>query len=69
MHHAYAFKIDFYSRAYNSSKMYRELKLRGAIVQGKQLRILPQEEIFSRINGVWNLSSDQVMRLLSLFLM
>ncbi|MPC39044.1 Bardet-Biedl syndrome 5 [Portunus trituberculatus] len=46
--------------AYNSSKMYRELKLRGAIIQSKQLRILPQEQIFSRVNGVWNLSSDQV---------
>ncbi|XP_050712924.1 Bardet-Biedl syndrome 5 protein homolog isoform X2 [Eriocheir sinensis] len=46
-------------KAYNSSKMYRELKLRGAIIQNKQLRILPQEQIFSRVNGVWNLSSDQ----------
>ncbi|KAK7063197.1 Bardet-Biedl syndrome 5 protein [Halocaridina rubra] len=46
-------------KAYNSSKMYRELKLRGAIVLNKQLRILPQEQIFSRVNGVWNLSSDQ----------
>ncbi|XP_063848231.1 Bardet-Biedl syndrome 5 protein homolog isoform X3 [Scylla paramamosain] len=46
-------------KAYNSSKMYRELKLRGAIIQSKQLRILPQEQIFSRVNGVWNLSSDQ----------
>ncbi|KAK8738625.1 hypothetical protein OTU49_003978, partial [Cherax quadricarinatus] len=46
-------------KAYTSSKMYRELKLRGAIIQNKQLRILPQEQIFSRVNGVWNLSSDQ----------
>ncbi|XP_071542201.1 BBSome complex member BBS5 isoform X3 [Panulirus ornatus] len=46
-------------KAYNSSKMYRELKLRGAFIQNKQLRILPQEQIFSRVNGVWNLSSDQ----------
>lgn len=40
--------------------MYRELKLRGAIIQSKKLRILPQEQIFSHVNGVWNLSSDQV---------
>ncbi|CAL4167474.1 unnamed protein product, partial [Meganyctiphanes norvegica] len=46
-------------KAYTSSRMYRELKLRGAIIQNKQLRILPQEQIFSRVNGVWNLSSDQ----------
>ncbi|KAK4318630.1 hypothetical protein Pmani_010377 [Petrolisthes manimaculis] len=46
-------------KAYNSSKMYRELKLRAAIIQNKQLKILPQEQIFSKVNGVWNLSSDQ----------
>ncbi|KAB7495500.1 Bardet-Biedl syndrome 5 protein [Armadillidium nasatum] len=46
-------------KAYNSSKMYRELKLRGAIIHNRQLRILPQEQIVSKINGVWNLSSDQ----------
>ena len=36
-----------------------ELKLRGAVVSNKQLRLLPEEEIVSRVNGVWNLSSDQ----------
>ncbi|KAG8188930.1 hypothetical protein JTE90_014982 [Oedothorax gibbosus] len=48
-------------KAYNSSKWYRELKLRGSVLQGggKQLRVLPQEQIYSRVNGVWNLSSDQ----------
>ena len=49
-------------RAYSSSRLYRELKLRGAIINGKELRILPQEQIYSRINGVWNLSSDQVSK-------
>ncbi|XP_037093681.1 Bardet-Biedl syndrome 5 protein homolog [Pollicipes pollicipes] len=46
-------------KAYTSSRLYRELKLRGAIVSNKQLRRLPQEEIVSRVDGVWNLSSDQ----------
>lgn len=46
-------------KAYNSSKWYRELKLRGTVVQSKQLKVLPQEQIYSKINGVWNLSSDQ----------
>eukprot|EP00095_Tigriopus_kingsejongensis_P007057 maker-scaffold146_size311726-snap-gene-2.23 protein:Tk07057 transcript:maker-scaffold146_size311726-snap-gene-2.23-mRNA-1 annotation:"hypothetical protein CAPTEDRAFT_176376" len=45
--------------AYGSSKLYRELKLRGAIVQDGQLKVLPQESIVSTIDGVWNLSSDQ----------
>lgn len=39
--------------------MYRDLKLRGAIVQDKQVMILPQEKIFSKYNGVWNLSAEQ----------
>lgn len=47
------------SRAYVSSKMYRELKLRGAIMKNKQLQLLPLEQIVTTENGVWNLSSDQ----------
>jgi len=47
-------------RAYETSKLYRELKLRGAIVDNKQLRILPQEQKYNMIDGVYNLSSDQV---------
>jgi Bardet-Biedl syndrome 5 protein len=39
--------------------LYRELKLRGALLQEKQLKMLPQETIVSTVNGVWNLSSDQ----------
>jgi len=39
--------------------MYRELKLRGAILDTKNLKLLPLEEIVSTVNGVWNLSSDQ----------
>ncbi|KAF2343572.1 Bardet-Biedl syndrome 5 protein, partial [Trinorchestia longiramus] len=46
-------------RAYASSRLYRELKLRGAVVTSKQLRLLPQEQVTSYIHGVWNLSSDQ----------
>ncbi|XP_035188065.1 Bardet-Biedl syndrome 5 protein isoform X3 [Oxyura jamaicensis] len=46
-------------RAYETSKMYRDLKLRSALIQNKQLRLLPQEQIYDKINGVWNLSSDQ----------
>lgn len=39
--------------------MYRDLKLRGAIVQDKQVVILPKEQIISRYSGVWNLSAEQ----------
>jgi hypothetical protein len=47
-------------RAYISSRAYRELKLRGAVVKDGQLRILPLEQIYNTISGIWNLSSDQV---------
>ena len=30
--------------------MYRDLKLRSALIQNKQLRLLPQEQIYDKIN-------------------
>jgi Bardet-Biedl syndrome 5 protein len=52
-------KVNNY-RAYDSSKLYREVKLRGAIMNKGQLKHLPKEQLFNKISGVWNLSSDQV---------
>jgi len=46
-------------RAYDTTKLYRDLKLRGAIIRDKQLILLPKEQIYNRVNGVWNLSADQ----------
>jgi len=46
-------------RAYESSKMYREVKLRAAIIENRQLRLLPLEQKYNEIPGVYNLSSDQ----------
>ena len=46
-------------RAYETSKLYRDLKLRGSIVKDNDLLVLPGEDIISKINGVWNLSSEQ----------
>lgn len=53
------FTLTFDFRAYNSSKLYRELRLRGAVVHNKQLKMLSLEQVFSTIHGVWNLSSNQ----------
>lgn len=47
--------FSLYQRTY----LYRDLKLRGAILQSGQLIILPQEQVFNKVDGVWNLSSDQ----------
>lgn len=46
-------------RAYETSKLYRDLKLRGSILLNGELILLPQETIYTKISGVWNLSSDQ----------
>ncbi|CAH1714619.1 Bardet-Biedl syndrome 5 protein homolog isoform X1 [Aphis gossypii] len=46
-------------KAYNSSRLYRELKLRGAILKNGRLRLLMFEKMYSAVNGVWNLSSEQ----------
>ena len=46
-------------RSYETTKLYRDLKLRCAIIQEKQLIMLPQEQVFSKYNGVWNLSAEQ----------
>ncbi|KAF8059191.1 bbs5 [Scenedesmus sp. PABB004] len=44
--------------AYDASRPYRELRLRGALLVGKELRLLPRETAYSRVNGVWNLASE-----------
>lgn len=63
VHSNKCFKCVFWRyRAYETSKMYRDLKLRAALIQNKQLRLLPQEQVYDKINGVWNLSSDQVLK-------
>lgn len=48
-------------RSYASTKLFRDLKLRSAVISshGKQLKVLESEQIYNKINGVWNLSSDQ----------
>ncbi|XP_069963407.1 BBSome complex member BBS5 [Bactrocera oleae] len=46
---------QLYLRTY----LYRDLKLRGAIILSGQLIIMPDELVYNNINGVWNLSSDQ----------
>lgn len=46
-------------RAYDTSRLYRDLKLRGAIIKSKALNLLPNEQLYNKVSGVWNLSSDQ----------
>ncbi len=54
--------IYFYFRAYTQSRLYREIKMRsGLVVSNKKLQMLQKEQICEQVNGVWNLSSDQVI--------
>ncbi|KAG2502102.1 hypothetical protein HYH03_000594 [Edaphochlamys debaryana] len=46
-------------RAYDNSRLYRDLKLRGALIVERELKLLPLEQTYSRVNGVWNLSAEQ----------
>jgi Bardet-Biedl syndrome 5 protein len=46
-------------RSYETSKLYREIKLRGAIVESKSLKLLPLEQLYEKINGTMNLCSNQ----------
>lgn len=46
-------------RAYETSKLYRDLKLRGAIIKDANLLLLPLETLYTKLDGVWNLSADQ----------
>ena len=45
-------------KEYQTTRMYREVKLRGAIFNDKNLIMLQDEEVHSKTNGVWNLSGD-----------
>ncbi|XP_050447811.1 Bardet-Biedl syndrome 5 protein homolog isoform X1 [Cataglyphis hispanica] len=46
-------------RAYVSSKVYREIKLRSGIIRENRLILLPQEKVHSSLQDVWNLSVEQ----------
>lgn len=46
-------------RAYETSKLYREPKLRGSIIKDGSLMMLPLEQLYSKYTGVMNLSADQ----------
>ncbi|KAL0240918.1 hypothetical protein GEMRC1_006154 [Eukaryota sp. GEM-RC1] len=46
-------------RAYDTSRLYRELKLRGSLFSEGRLTILPDEQLFEVVSSVWNLAADQ----------
>uniref|UniRef100_A0A1I7XAH9 Bardet-Biedl syndrome 5 n=1 Tax=Heterorhabditis bacteriophora TaxID=37862 RepID=A0A1I7XAH9_HETBA len=52
--------INSVHRAYETTKLYRELKMRGAILDDNDnLKLLPLEQLIEKVGSVWNLSTDQ----------
>lgn len=45
--------------AYESTRVYRELRVRGAVVQNGQVILLKGEQVISRNSGVTNVSKDE----------
>ena len=46
-------------RSYETTKIYRELRIRSAIIQEKLLILLPEEHVYNKYNNVINISVDQ----------
>jgi len=40
-------------RAYDTSKLYRDIKLRGSIIKDNQLIMLPDEHIFTHVRTIF----------------
>ncbi len=38
-------------RAYETSRLYRDLKLRGAIIKDKELILLPNEQVYNKVRA------------------
>ena len=47
-------------KAYETSRAYRSLRLRGAIIRpdDRSVVLLPRERVFTQLDGVWNLAND-----------
>ncbi|KAH7815039.1 putative tubulin epsilon chain [Monocercomonoides exilis] len=45
-------------RAYETSRTYRDVRLRGTVIKDDELKLLKHEKIISKVPGVWNVSSS-----------
>jgi len=54
--------IYFFScRAYDSTKLYRDLKLRGALIQNKQLKLLPLVQKITNLQYCLRWCGDSIL--------
>ena len=50
--------VQHVQRSYDATKLFRELKLRGALISNEELKLLKGEEVYNKIGGVANLSNQ-----------
>ena len=48
-------------RAFDTTRLYRELKIKGFLTQDKNLITLPQEKTINKISNVSNVCNDQTV--------
>eukprot|EP00826_Nyctotherus_ovalis_P031443 TRINITY_DN2512_c0_g1_i8.p1 TRINITY_DN2512_c0_g1~~TRINITY_DN2512_c0_g1_i8.p1 ORF type:complete len:342 (+),score=88.31 TRINITY_DN2512_c0_g1_i8:139-1164(+) len=46
-------------RSYETTKVYREIRVRSAIIQEKLLTLLPEEHVYNKYSNVYSISTDQ----------
>eukprot|EP00055_Hartaetosiga_balthica_P002922 m.5774 g.5774 ORF g.5774 m.5774 type:complete len:269 (-) comp2474_c0_seq1:275-1081(-) len=52
--------VQMILRAYDSTRQYRDLRVRSPnLITNDALTILPHEEVYDQLDGVWNLSGDK----------
>ena len=51
--------VQAVSRAYDLTRLYRDVKIRSAIVDNHELSMLDDEQVLNKFHGVWNLSDDR----------
>lgn len=51
--------VQAVSRAYDLTRLYRDVKIRSAIVENNELDMLDEEQVLNKFHGVWNLSDDR----------
>ena len=50
--------VQHVQKSYDATKLFRELKLRGALISNEELKLLKGEEVYNKIGGVANLSNQ-----------
>ena len=53
--HRLTLLVDFVFSAYDTSKLYREVRLRAALLENNSLKLLPKEQLYNKVSFVLQL--------------